>query len=357
MNSHLAELRALLLAPSVGSGVPARDACISIENACRNALDDELVGFASQLFDRSEGLPSLLVRSLEIGARRNDPPIQELRLEVLKLIEHLIIDACARERDTQIAEYACDVVRACLHVFRIDDQSKTRDEAITTMLAAINLRDAVPDVSELRAALFPPRGPGEDAERDGVRSSVAIDLFWKALVVETKSSKGSSETVRGNAAHPQPSAPQSAEAPSSRAILAKMPWHTPASAPRRAPRHAPRHAPWHASRHARCLTARLMADPVAAQVRGGCMRVLGQLALLFPVAVCDEPIYENGQLFRRCEITPRRSRAQHESLSPLHLLIKLQKKVERSPWQHSPSLHMIKLERSPWQHSPSLHST
>ena len=35
---------------------------MSIENACKNALDDEIAGAASLLFDRTEGLPTLVAR-------------------------------------------------------------------------------------------------------------------------------------------------------------------------------------------------------------------------------------------------------------------------------------------------------
>lgn len=31
------------------------------------------------------------------------------------------------------------------------------------------------------------------------------------------------------------------------------------------------------------------------------MRILGKLAILFPVDVCDDPVYEQGQLYRCCD--------------------------------------------------------
>ena len=72
-------------------GFSARDIGVSIENVCKNALDDEIAGAVSALFERNTGLPALLMRSLE-SSRRNEPPLRELRMEVLKLIEFLILD-------------------------------------------------------------------------------------------------------------------------------------------------------------------------------------------------------------------------------------------------------------------------
>ena len=197
---------------------------MSIENQCKNALDDQAAGLISALFHRSRGLPALLVRSLE-GARCGDKPMRELRSEVLKLIDFLILDSRARERESYIGEYAADVARACLRVFRVEIDSSVRAEAISTLINTVELRDAVPDISQLCAVLFPPR-----EECDPVRRPSPVQMFWGHLASESKSSKGSSETVRG-----------------------------------------------------------------------GCMRVLGILAILFPVSVCDEPIYEKGQLYRCCD--------------------------------------------------------
>lgn len=87
------------------SGASARDITLSIENSCKNALDDEIAGAVSLLFERKGGLPALLLTSLENSAR-NEKHLRELRTHVLHLIDWLILDhgtrlgnmPCARAR-------------------------------------------------------------------------------------------------------------------------------------------------------------------------------------------------------------------------------------------------------------------
>ena len=45
--------------------VAPRDVVVSMENTCRNALDDEMTGLLSRLFDVSSGLPQILVETIE----------------------------------------------------------------------------------------------------------------------------------------------------------------------------------------------------------------------------------------------------------------------------------------------------
>ena len=94
LREHLSDLALLATnganAPGL-MGVSARDIGVSIENVCKNALDDEIAGAASMLFDRESGLPTVLVRSID-SAHRNDKELRELRVELLKLIDWLIVD-------------------------------------------------------------------------------------------------------------------------------------------------------------------------------------------------------------------------------------------------------------------------
>ena len=224
---HLEELWALLEAPSVPeAGTPsihisANDSCISIENTCKNALDDELAGAVSRLFNRASGLPKLLERSIDATVtKHNEGLMRGLRVEALRLIENLLLEMRARERLGLVGEYVCDVVQACVRIFRSVQDSKVRAEAIVTLIAAIELRDLVPNLAELKKTLFPP-------DPDPVRRPNAPQAFWNFLATNSKSKTGSSETVRG-----------------------------------------------------------------------GCMRVLGALAIHFPVEVSDLAMYETGQLYR-----------------------------------------------------------
>ena len=73
------------------SGATARDITLSIENSCKNALDDEIAGAISVLFDRRRGLPALLLKSLSHSSR-NEKQTRELRSDVLRLIDWLILD-------------------------------------------------------------------------------------------------------------------------------------------------------------------------------------------------------------------------------------------------------------------------
>lgn len=192
---HLEELQTLLSlaeggAPSIF--IAAKDSCVSIENTCKNALDDELAGAVSQLFNRTSGLPQLLLRSIPIQQNdANKKLLQDLRVEVLSLIDDLIFEVRAREMRLGIlGEYVCEMVHACLQIFKCVNDSKVRVEAISTLIPAIQLREHVPNLSELLSMLFP-------TDADPVRNPNAPGIFWKHLATYSKSKVGSSETVRG----------------------------------------------------------------------------------------------------------------------------------------------------------------
>lgn len=121
-----------------------------------------------------------------------------------------------------MAEYVCEIIAACMKVFRMEASSAVRDSSIHTLLAALDLHEHVPDQAALRALLFP-------SVCDPLRNPSSVQLYWGHLS-KSKSDPGSSETVRG-----------------------------------------------------------------------GCMRLLGRLALVFPVQVSDDPVYERGMLYRTCE--------------------------------------------------------
>ena len=172
------------------SGSSSRDITLSIENNCKNALDDEIAGAISLLFERKRGLPALLLTSLD-NASRNEKHQQELRSDVLRLIDWLILDHTGRERQAHMAEYVCDIAGACLKVFFKEVSSVVRDHSISTLLAALELKEFVPNQAELRLLLFPPRD-----QCDPLRSPSAVQLYWSHLT-SPKSAKGATETSRG----------------------------------------------------------------------------------------------------------------------------------------------------------------
>lgn len=123
LRQHLQDLSVLATSSAETSGATARDVVVSIENSCKNALDDEVSGAVSLLFERSGGLTSLLMRSLE-NIRRNDEDMRQLRSEIFKLIDWLILDQRAREGHTHVAEYVVSIVDACMRTFFKETSSK-----------------------------------------------------------------------------------------------------------------------------------------------------------------------------------------------------------------------------------------
>ena len=189
LREHLKDLDHLASASGTAaglSGVSAKDIVVSIENACKNALDDEVAGAVSLLFDRATGLPALLRRSLD-HSRRDDKPMRELRTELLNLIDWLLLDQTARERQAQVAEYVVPIASACMHTFFQETSSEVRAVSISTLLAALDLREHVPNLAELRTLLFPP-------DADPKRTPCAM-YYWThfATVAKTKTT----DSVRG----------------------------------------------------------------------------------------------------------------------------------------------------------------
>ena len=189
LREHLKDLEHLASASGTAaglSGVSAKDIVVSIENACKNALDDEVAGAVSLLFDRATGLPALLRRSLD-HSRRDDKPMRELRTELLNLIDWLLLDQTARERQAQVAEYVVPIASACMHTFFQETSSEVRAVSISTLLAALDLREHVPNLAELRTLLFPP-------DADPKRTPCAM-YYWQhfATVAKTKTT----DSVRG----------------------------------------------------------------------------------------------------------------------------------------------------------------
>ena len=78
-----------------------------------------------------------------------------------------------------------------MKIFRTETSSAVRDYSISTLLAALELHEHVPDHAALRSLLFPPA-----AQCDPMRNPSPIGLYWTHLT-KSKSDKGSSETVRG----------------------------------------------------------------------------------------------------------------------------------------------------------------
>ena len=191
VDAHLRDLRAIASATAdaaSGQSVDAKDVCTSLENWCKNALDDEFTGAAALLLDGDDGLPSILIASLR-GARRNEEPVRLLRTELLNLVDWLLLETVARERPGHAGEYVCDIISACLHVFPLEISSPIRAKAIETLLVALELKEHVPDQARLRAILFPPA-----AQCDPVRNPSPVQLYWGHL---SSKRTGSSDSVRG----------------------------------------------------------------------------------------------------------------------------------------------------------------
>ena len=192
MASHLADLLALATPPHGAGGaacgaVTAKDVTVSLENALKNALDDQAAGHASLLFERRKGLPALLVTSVE-SAGRDASASRELRSELLRLIDWIILELCARGKHTHIAQYVTSIAHACMLTFAKESSSAVRAACLDTLLSALDLRDHVPNLSELRSLLFPPR--------EQTTHPSAVQLFWRHFT-SPRSKSGTSETVRG----------------------------------------------------------------------------------------------------------------------------------------------------------------
>ena len=111
------------------------DSVNSIENHCRECLDDELLGATAQLFGAGElSVPAIMRHSFEGGIDPKSPEhaeVVKLREELLRFIEWLLCEEYAEARqlpEEQIAEYATEIVSLCIAVFRKEgESSKVRE--------------------------------------------------------------------------------------------------------------------------------------------------------------------------------------------------------------------------------------
>ena len=122
----------------VADGTPGPrsvDSVNSIENHCRECLDDELLGATAQLFGAGErSVPAIMHQSFANGIDPKSPQhaeVVKLREELLRFIEWLLCEEYAEARqlpEEQIAEYATEIVSLCIAVFRKEGgSSKVRE--------------------------------------------------------------------------------------------------------------------------------------------------------------------------------------------------------------------------------------
>lgn len=154
----LEDLASLADAGASSAGIAAKDLVNSIESAAKNALDDELSGYASSLLSPSHGLPALLARSSEAGraeARHSKTQV-ELRTELVKLLRYLLDEHAARDLSAQLADSVAGVVRACIATFRREQDSRARVATLELIHSCVELRGRVPELPGLRDVVFPP---------------------------------------------------------------------------------------------------------------------------------------------------------------------------------------------------------
>ena len=78
ITNHLSDLRSLATQKPGKTGIVAKDTTATIENLCKNLLDEQLSGAASLLFDRESGLCKAAHQALD-NSLRADPSLVELR--------------------------------------------------------------------------------------------------------------------------------------------------------------------------------------------------------------------------------------------------------------------------------------
>ena len=188
--SHLADLAVLATASVETSGISAKDSAVSIENLCKNLLDEEVSGAASVLFDKDKGLTAVMWSSIQ-RRERTHGTLVELRSEILRLIEWIFDDFTGRDTLHQLSEYVVAIVKICVRIFKREDSSKVRDLTFSPLLAALELRDLVPDPLELRAFLFPPA-----EEHDPTHNPSPIQQYWGHLSKQV-SATGQTASLRG----------------------------------------------------------------------------------------------------------------------------------------------------------------
>ena len=79
ITTHLSDLQSLATAAAGSTGIVARDTTNSIENTCRNLLDEHLSGAVALLLERDDGLCKVVQHSLE-NASRQIESLVDLRL-------------------------------------------------------------------------------------------------------------------------------------------------------------------------------------------------------------------------------------------------------------------------------------
>lgn len=106
------------------------DSVTSIDNHCRNCLDDQLLGATAQLFGANErSVPAILRHSFTSGIvpkSEQHAEVVDLREELLRFIQWLVSEEYPVTRglpEEQIAEYATEIVKVCILVFRREPES------------------------------------------------------------------------------------------------------------------------------------------------------------------------------------------------------------------------------------------
>ena len=133
------------------------DTITSIENHCRACLDDQLLGATSQLFGANKrSVPAILRESYTSGIvprTEGYDAVLKLREELLRFIEWLIEEYTKTRQlpEEQIAEYATEIVKVCILVFRRErDSSKVRE---LSCLGALRRLNHLPTLPSPRSAL------------------------------------------------------------------------------------------------------------------------------------------------------------------------------------------------------------
>ena len=99
------------------------DSVTSIENHCRTRLDDQLIGATAQR------VPAILRHSFTSGIvpkSEQHAEVVDLREQLLRFIEWLVSEEYVQTRglpEEQIAEYATEIVKVCILVFRWEPES------------------------------------------------------------------------------------------------------------------------------------------------------------------------------------------------------------------------------------------
>ena len=112
-------------------GPSPADSVNSIDNHCRGCLDDQLLGATAQLFGKGDRSVLAILRcSFQHGIPKEHlKDVDLLREQLLRHIEWHIEDYTETRRlpPEQIAEYATEIAKVCIEVFRKAQSSKIRE--------------------------------------------------------------------------------------------------------------------------------------------------------------------------------------------------------------------------------------